>query len=290
MSTTPKLGKLDPAITVEISSWLASAPVCHPLPKAYNDSTHAIWKLDTLQGSFCLKVCQADLLKQAFFWQATAHWFGLDLPKMLGDYAQVYRFLAHNSGLDVPELIACQSASLDKPGWLLNRWHSGLSIQNTTPTLICDLAQHLGKLHHQQQPNFGTLTARVMPLTEWACRIQMVVDFLQTSTGSALSLSTRDTLRRWQPKSCVPVMLDLRFDQFLQTPAGRLQALIDCDAFVWAPRALALVQLQVLLSDDDFAQFKQQYLTWIDWPEELNKNLQTALQELLYQMMVFGTV
>lgn len=288
MSSTSQVDELDAVITAQVSQRLAKVISCQPLPKAYDDSTHEIWKINTQQGSFVLKVCQADLLDKAVFWKATAQWFGLDLPKMLGDYAQVYQFLADHSGLEVPDLIAFQSATPQESGWLLNRWHSGLPIQQTTPTLINDLANHLGKLHQQQQACFGPLTNQQMPLSDWGLRTQLVVNFLQTSTDSALSQATLATLKNWQPNSCVPVMLDLRFDQFLQTPNGHLQALVDCDAFVWAPRALALVQLQVILSHDDFAQFKQQYLTWIDWPEDLNKNLQTALQDVLQQMMVFG--
>lgn len=290
MSRASQIGELNADIAVQVLNHLTKVTSCQPLPKAYDDSTHSIWRLNSPQGRFALKECQPDLLTNAnaIFWQATQHWFGLNLPKMLGDYDQVYQFLTDHSGLEVPDLIACQSATAQTPGWLLNRWHEGLSIQQPTPILIIDLANHLGKLHQHQQPYFGTLTGQVMPMNDWALRMQSTLTFLQNASASALNPSTIKTLQNWQPKICVPVMLDLRFDQFLQDQTGHLQALIDCDAFVWAPSELALVQLQVLLSEDDFELFRKHYLTWVVWPKNLNATLQSALLALLKQMTVFG--
>jgi hypothetical protein len=53
-------------------------------------------------------------------------------------------------------------------------------------------------------------------------------------------------------------MPDLRWDQFLEND-GKLSALVDLDAFVFAPRELDFILLEYLLNQQQARVFAQQY-------------------------------
>jgi len=83
----------------------------------------------------------------------------------------------------------------------------------------------------------------------------------------------------------VPMMLDLRWDQFRCLSTNQL-VLIDLDAFVIAPRALDLVLLEYILTPSQLALFKQHYTQTHAWIEHSAHT--PAYQLLLFLMNILG--
>jgi hypothetical protein len=83
----------------------------------------------------------------------------------------------------------------------------------------------------------------------------------------------------------VPIMPDLRWDQFRIDKKGRL-ALMDLDAFVIGPREFELVLLEYILDKPHHSIFKKTYQTMLDYPD-LSK-VRLSYQILLFAMNVLG--
>ena len=88
-----------------------------------------------------------------------------------------------------------------------------------------------------------------------------------------------------EPNSFVPVMLDLRWDQFLIEDA-KLKALVDLDAFVLAPSELELVLLELLFNEEQSALFAEEYQHFHSLPDL--SMVRTAYRALLFLMHVLG--
>ncbi|MBN2866581.1 MAG: hypothetical protein JXK16_11300, partial [Thiotrichales bacterium] len=213
-----------PFIPQAVFALIGSVLKTEKLPNLFEDSTHQIWRLQTAENCYALKKCPANLvqLETAVFWRGVFHLWGLDLPKQLGGFADVYAFLAKYSGLQVPPLLRAQSSDDFQEGWLLNAWMLGFQINQSTPKLIQQLAIHLASLHSQTQQSFGGMIGQQMPLTQWGPKVFDTLIYLaeQNQVVLPLSESAMQALRNWVPQNCVPVMLDLRWDQFLQSEQG----------------------------------------------------------------------
>ena len=83
----------------------------------------------------------------------------------------------------------------------------------------------------------------------------------------------------------VPIMPDLRWDQFLQYD-GKLSALVDLDAFVFGPRELELVLLEYLLDQQQAELFMLHYQQMHAMPDL--SEVRTAYRLLLFLMNVLG--
>ncbi|MCF6253355.1 MAG: hypothetical protein L3J38_01245 [Thiomicrorhabdus sp.] len=85
-------------------------------------------------------------------------------------------------------------------------------------------------------------------------------------------------------KAFHPVMLDIRWDQFLQRGGGENLTLLDLDTMVWVPRELELVMLEYLLTPAQAEVFKAVYTQYQDIPNlEVER---TVYRVLLFQMNV----
>ena len=246
-----------------VQNYLGEVISIKKLPSLFEDSTHAIWRLQTQDDCYALKKCPAHLhqIETAVFWRGVRHLWGVDLPKQLGDFAKIYAFLSKYSGLKVPPLVMAQSSDGIQDGWLLNRWMPGSKITAATPRLITQLANHLASLHSQTRPYFGSLMGEQFPLSTFGHKVLETLESIASTQSSSLKLTNDEvkSLQNWSPLVSVPVMLDLRWDQFLQSEQGDLTTLVDCDAFVWAPRELVLVQVFKLMSNENLKNFNQVY-------------------------------
>jgi hypothetical protein len=87
------------------------------------------------------------------------------------------------------------------------------------------------------------------------------------------------------PNYFVPIMPDLRWDQFRVLDDGRL-ALLDLDAFVVGPRELELVLLEYIIDKPHHDLFKEDYQKQLDYPDLTMVRL--SYQVLLFAMNVLG--
>ncbi len=252
----------------------------------YDDSSHDIFFCETVAGKMVLKICRHDVIEHSQFWCGINHLFAADFPQNLGQAAETYTLLRSVGTLAVPELIQAKAGQ-----FVLTRFVAG---QDMSPTLanqssISDLAHHISHYHQYVHSLWGELLTPQFPAISWPERLMNTLLWLIQQNKISVPVTMMDDIRQRMEilteTHFVPVMLDLRWDQFRVMASGQL-ALIDLDAFVLAPPALELVLLEYVLTAEQFAQFKTIYKASIPWPDyELQR---PCYQLLLFLMNVLG--
>lgn len=235
------------------------------IPARFDDSTHQLWDLETDQGDLFLKLCDQQAVEKSIFWQGMTVLFNLDLPRSLGHFSQVYRLIAAHSPLEIPHLLASTASDETQQykGFLLTNALQGMAIEPecVSDEMVMALANHLAALHCDNQPNWGCIQKADKSALEWPKALHKTLTNMATQqeiiTLPAVQAAIAAT-KHCQSDHFVPLMLDLRWDQFLQQ-AGALTALVDLDAFVFAPRELDFVLLEYLLDDKQATIFVEAY-------------------------------
>jgi hypothetical protein len=262
---------------------LASLPVrvtkAVSLASPFLDSTHALWQLETSNAqSLFLKVLQNT---SSPFWQVMQKLFGLNLSQQLGDYQLVYRQVSELTPLSVPTLLACAAQSSQNPAYLFTTALLGenLNAEQVDDEMVIALARHLFALHAQQSETWGNFFDANNSAESWSLALRAVL-------GTYFADDCKLQAFHHVPICFVPMMLDLRWDQFLLRD-GKLDALLDLDAFVIAPIELAFVLLEYLMSSE-------QLTIWVDAYRKFGGvipdigTVRDAYRKLLFAMQVLG--
>lgn len=261
------------------------------VPNKYEDSTHRLFYCQTAEGEMVLKVCNQATIENARFWSGVNHLFAADFPESLANIHLTHDFLAKNGTLTIPEFVAAGAGR-----YVLSRFLAGKDVEaKQIPDLwLIALAEHIATLHQCTYSHWGTLHAPKFSASAWASRLHetlvllakqhapLIAEPLLAEPLLAKVLANAPTI---QETEFVPVMLDLRWDQFRCLSTSEL-ALIDLDAFVIAPRAFDLVLLEYILTPQQLALFKQHYTQIHRWPEH-NANT-PCYQLLLFLMNILG--
>lgn len=258
-----------------------------PLPIKFEDSTHRLWRCDTVDGEMILKVCNHTKVRTSSFWQGMKHLFAVDLPSSLGDFAKIYTKVTQTGSLSVPDYIASGSASDDghSPAFILTRFVSGSMVETSDidEVKLKILAGHLSQMHQCKQNTWGSILASNMTAMQWPQRLQHT---LRTLAGKQTSVIPSDMLEHAvklagtiSPQQFVPIMPDLRWDQFLHHD-GKLSALVDLDAFVFGPRELEWVLLEYLLDEQQANIFAEHYQKTLALPD-------LSLVRIPYRLLLF---
>ncbi|HSH86263.1 MAG TPA: phosphotransferase [Methylophilus sp.] len=280
MFTYPQLTSLEQAGLPKLTAQPSA------ITNKFEDSTHQLFYCQTADGEMVLKVCNQATIRRSSFWSGANRLFAADFPNSLGNIHFTHHFLEQSGGLTVPDFVA---ASANR--YILTRFLNGkdLETENITDQWVIQLAEHIAKLHQCSYPGWGTLHAPQFSAADWASRLHDTLVFLakQHDTMMAEPLLAEMSVHATniQETGFVPVMLDLRWDQFRCLGTNNL-ALIDLDAFVIAPRALDLVLLEYVLTSAQLVVFKQRYTQTHSWPEH-TKNTR-CYQLLLFLMNVLG--
>lgn len=252
------------------------------IPNKFEDSTHQLFYCQTTDGEMVLKVCNEVTIKKSHFWSGANHLFAADFPNSLGNIHSTHCFLEKNDALAVPEFVSANAHR-----YVLTRYLHGQDIEAEyiADEWVIALAAHIAKLHQCTYTSWGQLHKPEFSAAEWAGRLHETLAFLSTQhdTGIAdpLVQEVLTHAKNIQESDFVPVMLDLRWDQFRLIHAGSHHlALIDLDAFVIAPRALDLVLLEYVLTPAQLALFKQHYTQMHNWPD-------FTVQKPCYQLLLF---
>lgn len=256
-----------------------------PVAAQFDDSSHQLWFCQTNVGPLVLKVADKPVVRCSSFWQGVNRLFALNFPASLADTKGVQQLLSQHSPMEIPECLSANS------GFVLCRQLAGetLAAEMVNPDIIRQLARHIAALHQQTADHWGPLHKPKFTADLWTSRLRQTLSYLAANNGIVISpVLLGNALKQAadiQPSSFVPVMLDLRWDQFL-TEGGKLTALIDLDAFVLAPRELELVLLEVLLSEPQAAVFAEEYQRFHSLPDL--SDVRTAYRSLLFLMNVLG--
>lgn len=251
----------------------------------FDDSSHQLWFCQTRDGALVLKVADKPVIRCSSFWQGMNRLFALNFPASLADTIGVQQFLSRHSPLTIPE---CLTANSD---FVLCQQLAGntLNTEAVNPDIIRQLARHIALLHQQTIDRWGALQKPKFSADLWSSRLRQSLSYLAANNeiiitpvflGNALKQAADI-----QSSSFVPVMMDLRWDQFL-TEDGKITALIDLDAFVLAPRELELVLLELLFNAPQSALFAEEYQRFHSLPDL--SNVRKAYRALLFLMNVLG--
>lgn len=287
-SLTPTQQKDLPALTQPAS----------PISAKFEDSTHQLWQCRTVDGAMMLKVCNRKTVEASSFWQEINSLFDLSFPACLEDMAAIYQRVEQLSPLMVPDYIASAFAEVTSnistsnipASYILVRLIAGedINVDGISDQLVQDLAVHISDCHRHKNAKWGRLLKPQFTEDQWSIRLQDTLKKLaatQTIPQPVLQEALQQAKVISSQIECVPIMLDLRWDQFLQQN-GKLTAIVDLDAFVTGPRVLELVLLEYLLDKPQAAIFKKQYEKTHLIPDLTH--VRTAYRLLLFLMNVLG--
>ncbi|MFW5451904.1 MAG: hypothetical protein ACKE9I_09910 [Methylophagaceae bacterium] len=259
-----------------------------PLPKMFDDSTHQLWKCDTVEGEFMLKVCDGNAVASSTFWQGMSLLFDVQLPTQLGGFKHVYDLVSQNSPLTIPDYIASDSDNRNKQqrAFILSKMIPGSMVEpeDINDEMVKTLAKHLSQLHAQKETVWGRATAPKFAINDWSDRLQNTLKVLaeKQAIPEELLAEALAEAKTITPDYVVPIMPDLRWDQFLKED-GKLTTLVDLDAIVFAPKELELVLLEYLLTPEQAKVFISEYPHNIDLSQ-----VRKAYRLLLFLMNVLG--
>ncbi|HAD30718.1 MULTISPECIES: phosphotransferase [unclassified Methylophaga] len=252
------------------------------IPAQFSDSSHQLWFCETVDGPMVLKLCDHANIEQSAFWQKMNSLFAINFPTSLGNIAEVYQRISTISPLVIPSLINSMAAE-----FVLARWLPGEDVDpsSVTALTIKSLANHIGLMHQQQHPRWGSLQQPEYTAEDWPRRLKIT---LQQQSDSIEQTVLQQALKQAEllcENTFVPIMPDLRWDQFLMQQ-DKLSALVDLDAIVYGPRTLEFVLLEYLLDQSQAEQFAAEYQNYQVIPDLTNVRLPYRL--LLFLMNVLG--
>ena len=229
-----------------------------------------------------LKLCDHANIEQSAFWQKMNSLFAINFPTSLGNIAEVYQRISTISPLVIPSLINSMAAE-----FVLARWLPGEDVDpsSVTALTIKSLANHIGLMHQQQHPRWGSLQQPEYTAEDWPRRLKIT---LQQQSDSIEQTVLQQALKQAEllcENTFVPIMPDLRWDQFLMQQ-DKLSALVDLDAIVYGPRTLEFVLLEYLLDQSQAEQFAAEYQNYQVIPDLTDVRLPYRL--LLFLMNVLG--
>lgn len=221
---------------------------CQHLVSPFDDATHCVYKLRTTQGDFALKLLRETASP---FWRGMDALFDVKLAQQVIRSPEHYACAAHYVNLTIPPLIASDSACASLPAYLLTRWLDDEIIDSAhiPLTLIESLAYSDAQRHQNKRTTWGSCLEPRHLAADWPERIHELLPELDRE--SLIPLANLDDF--------VPMIMDMRWDQCLQQQ-GRISALVDVDALVFAPKALELVLMEYWLTPIQLGIWRQAYL------------------------------
>ncbi len=257
------------------------------LPSKFDDSTHQVYLCDTVAGRMVLKVCDVDSVAQSGFWRGFNRLFGADFPNSLGRMQQTYDLLAKQGLCLIPDFVASHENR-----FVLTHYMAGEDVnrESVSDAQVVQLAKHIAQLHQHRQATWGSVHAPLFEAAAWGERLQQTLQVLaehsETPIPKALLVKALEHATSLHETEFVPLMLDVRWDQFRCVADSDALALLDLDAFAFGPRALELVLLSYVLTPQQFALLKTTYCEVHDWPDDLAQK--QSYQLLLFLMQVLG--
>lgn len=278
---------LTPAEQLSLPQLIAQPEVIH---RKFEDSTHQIWRCETVDGPMVLKVCHYDAIAKSNFWIGMNHLFGLDFPNSLGQICKTHTLLSEKGYFTVPDFVAAIPNR-----FVLTHFLAGTDMNASlaTDVIVEALAKHIAGLHHLRHENWGNCYMPTYPQASWGERLSLALKRMISESNvlipETLSKEVLAKTALIAETDFAPIMLDLRWDQFRILDNATLDnaySLVDLDAFAIGPRALELVLLEYVLTASQFELFKRYYSLESDWPDYNQQK--ASYQLLLFLLNVLG--
>ncbi len=246
----------------------------------FEDSTHQLWRCETVDGPMVLKLCNQETVDNSTFWQGMNGLFATDFPASLADIDKVYHFVGEQSVLTIPEYIASEASS-----FVLATYLDGDDIfsADVSEVMVDQLADHIAQLHQHRSVNWGAFHNAKFQPQKWSKSLQATLISLANvhSTFIPDAILEHALEQAAESKNTIfsPIMMDLRWDQMLHQQ-GQLSAIVDMDAFVIGPRELELVLLEYQLNAKQAERFKLSYQAFFKLPD-------LSEQRFCYRLLLF---
>lgn len=267
------------------------------LPGLYSDSSSQIWLL-TFSNRFnespfsecVLKSCDDNqTVLNTPFWEVMNLLFGLSLKKAYQNASYCYPFISSLSQLKIPTVLDVLVEQNQAALAVEKIVGSSLESENLSTSNIEQLSDFLINLHQNKVSEFGRIEApqitekSLYSLSIWPQRITEAIEVLANKRNmeSTYIQQALEVAQQIKYSNCVPLMMDLRWDQFAQDN-GDIIAVYDLDAFVFAPAELDFVILEYLLTAQQAEYFKERCVS------EMNSSVSlTKEQRLVYRVLFF---
>lgn len=237
------------------------------LPLRFEESSNQLWVLELENGSKqVLRVRQSNADKTGPFWPGLRALCNLQPDTHLAGITQLQQQIEKLSPLHIPKIITSQPAKQSLPAWVLSTYANGEVNTQITHQDIARLAQHLAGMHSQTHMVWGNpLASEYFPAEHWKEQLQSAIETLVSNywhqNKQVIAYHKSHTIMHCsalEESTFTWVLADLRWDQFLWSQ-GRLNALVDFEAHLIAPKALDFITLEYLLEPDQAEVFVEQY-------------------------------
>lgn len=234
----------------------------------FADSSCQVWRINlksNTEQAFFLK--SAKRVQNSLFWHAMEVLFDLDINQAFQKTPENIKLLSEVSCLTLPSVVGSIVDNNDSAILLTGIKGESVKQGQISQKMVLQLAEYLAGLHGQKYPFAGALdknnaekSDNEQGAMQWRNRVEKgIVSIIErlglTETEvNDLQLDYSD----FGVSQFVPIMVDLRWDQFAQQN-GSLCGVYDLDAYVVAPVELDFVILEYLLTEAQLFSFKEAY-------------------------------
>ncbi|WP_319557382.1 hypothetical protein [Thiomicrorhabdus sp.] len=265
-------GVLDPLSLpcTRLNKCLQAYQSIQPVSAMFEDSSHHLWALKSAVGQRAfLKYAERTAAEKSIFWSWMQSLFCVSFPQAVSGYKEMYSLIEFLSGLKVPKVIEC--GANDVGGWVLSECLPGKPWRDEAVELDAaafeKILASIERLYSGEgQESGGLIGDMLQPEISQRVWIEHLFNRLEESVEGYFEGVVWESIR--QPLSdkvniqevgkLVPVMIDWRWDQFLID--GNEVALVDLDAWVWAPEILAWVIFELVWSERQLSALQQSFL------------------------------
>ncbi|GAB6070673.1 hypothetical protein JCM30760_17700 [Thiomicrorhabdus hydrogeniphila] len=276
------------------------------LPGLYEDSSSSIWSIKRqakndvdLNSELIIKKCgDHKAILTTPFWKGMNGLFDLTLAQAYQNAEYLYPFIASNTHLRVPKAVDVFVEQNQSALIVEKMQGKAFKTEEITDNNVKVLAQFLAKLHQKTHDRTG----KIQPVSYENHPVDMAESkqywhqklyqtFLSLNESNKISGCFLEELfiqiNSIEINRIVPVMLDLRWDQFAEVN-GELTGIFDLDAFVFAPIELDFVILEYLLTPQQATVFKKTYHSYNGSLITLSNEQRNVYRVLLFLMNVLG--
>ena len=242
------------------------------LPGLFDDSSSDVWEIQGICFEDSSKLINYVIKSHqvsdpSSFWQGMDLLFKRSICNSYRDAKTTYTFIDALTDLKIPQV--CDVLFGKTHCALVLEKIYGESIQTTevSDSLVKQLAKFLAEMHSHPVTKMGAIATEAevqkslsQELKTWQQDVLLTIQAL-VSEELAKSPWVIGALKNTSDltiKDIVPLMMDLRWDQFSQIE-GELMGVFDLDAFVFAPIELDFVILEYLLTAQQLTIFKKAY-------------------------------
>ena len=242
------------------------------LPGLFIDSSSDVWEI---QG-----VCFKDgsklidyVIKSHQVSNPCPFWLGMDLLfkrstcSSYQDAKATYTIIDKLTSLQVPQVSDVLVGQAHCALVLEKICGESIQTKEVSDVLVKQIAKFLAEMHSHPVAKIGAIVREpeakqelIYDLESWQKSVLLTIQTLMSKELAQKSsvISALNNISSLTIQKIVPLMMDLRWDQFSQI-GGELVGVFDLDAFVFAPIELDFVILEYLLNEQQLTVFKQAY-------------------------------